>query len=87
MEMMLRVGDDEDQSDQSDSRAIKDKFREGLVHERMGTMTMTMGLESVELKRKIREIKKTEVGIFNNTDYNRVDQSDQSGFGQVQSLI
>jgi hypothetical protein len=53
----------------------------------MGIRMVTRGLWSMRLKRKINEIKTTVVGIFKNMHSDRVDQSDQSGTGQVQSLI
>ena len=75
--------------DQSDAGAVKEMNGEGLVQEEteMGIMMMTRGLGSMQLKRKINEIKTTEVGIFKNMHIDRVDQSDQSGTSQVQSLI
>ena len=80
---------DRDQSDQSDAGAMKEMNGEGLVHEEieMGIRMITRGLGSMQLKRKINEIKTTEVGIFKNMHIDRVDQSDQSGTSQVQSLI
>ena len=52
--------------DQSDAGAMKEMNGEGLVHEEieMGIRMMTRGLGSMQLKRKINEIKTTEVGVF-----------------------
>ena len=49
--------------DQSDAGAMKEMNGEGLVHEEieMGIRMMTRGLGSMQLKRKINEMKNAEV--------------------------
>jgi hypothetical protein len=63
---------------------VEDDLDEG--GREMGMRLMTMGLGMVEMKRKVREIKDTEIRLFKNMHIDK-DQSDQSVTSQVKNLV
>ena len=63
---------------------VEDDLDEG--GREMGMRLMTMGLGMVEMKRKVREIKDTEIRLFKNMHIDK-DQSDQSVTSKVKNLV
>ena len=63
---------------------VEDDLDEG--GREMGMRLMTMGLGMVEMKRKVREIKDTEIRLFKNMHIDKY-QSDQSVTSKVKSLV